>query len=112
MGVFIFSLWIYKGENYMTNLELLKSGGFCFCVKYTEKDKDILDNYLTENNFILFHPSPGLRRWPGYYINYDTKIYASGIIGVMVVKPIGRSIISVDEFLTIVNIFDKRNKVW
>lgn len=96
----------------MTNLELLKSGGYCFCVRYTQKDKSILDNYLKENNYMTFHPSPGLRRWEGYYINYDVKIYATGIIGVMVVKPIGKCIISVDEFLTIVSIFDKKDKVW
>ena len=35
-----------------------------------------------------------------------------GIIGVMVLKPIGRCIISADDFLTIANIFDKKRKVW
>ena len=96
----------------MNNIELLKSGGFCFCVKYTEKDKTIIDDYLQENSYICFHPSPGLRRWPGYYINIDTKIYATGIVGVMVLKPIGKCIISVDEFLLIASVFEGKHQVW
>ena len=90
------------------DLELLKSGGYCFCVKYNNENKDALISYLKENKYKIFHPSSSLPRYPCFYINYDTKICASGIIGIMVLKPIGNCMIDVNDFFNIVSIFDKK----
>ena len=97
----------------MKELELLKSGGYCFCVKcFSNDEKIVIENYLKENSYKVTNGSSALPKDNCYYINYDTKYYTNGIIGIMVLKPIGRCIITVDEFLLIVSIFDKKQKVW
>ena len=77
------------------------------------KGEEIKEGYNC--NFIKFLSNNGFKAWgkKGNYgcewafVNLNTKIYALGIPGVQITEPLGNHAISIEEFITIHNIYKK-----
>ena len=83
-------------------------GNLCFLIK----DNDILK--WNDSKFILWLESQGFEQfkswWDGVdwiYINLNSKTYMCGMPGIAVMEPIGNHALTIEEFMTIYNIYKK-----
>ena len=88
----------------------ISDGTSCFLVS----DDSLLQGW--DAPFIEFLTNEGFESWKtkGYftgtdwiYVNINSKIYAFGMPGVRITTPIGKHAITLDEFMTIYNIYKK-----
>ena len=94
-------------------LPLLKSGTSCFLVRYykDEEEKRLLD-YLNKNNYQWITHSSALPRGSWFFININSKVSRVGIVGIGIVSEVvGNHAISVDDFITISNIYNQYNSI-
>lgn len=80
------------------------------------KDEELKKGY--DSIFVKLLRSYGFKGWgrKGYfdgidwiYVNLNTKKYAFGIPGVAITEPVGKHAITIEEFLTIFDIYIKYN---
>ena len=90
----------------------MREGSSSFLIK----DEELKRGY--DSAFVSLLQSYGFNGWgrKGYYlgidwiyVNINTKKYAFGIPGVAITEPIGNHAITIEEFLTIFDIYLKYN---
>ena len=94
-------------------IPLLKSGAACFLVRYYKDDeKKILLDYLKKNDYQWIIHSSALPRGQWFFININSKVARVGIVGIGIVSEVvGNHAISVDDFITISNIYNQYNSI-
>ena len=97
-------------ESKELTIQSLKEKGGSFLVKIKEYDSDVktLFAYLKQNDYQMIPYLTALPRGEWIYINMVTKTFRYGTIGIAVIpEVIGNHTISVDDFITIANIYKK-----
>lgn len=64
-------------------------------------------NWLKENGFMWWGKKGFFKGCPWIYVNLNNKIYAFGMPGIPITQEFGNHAVTIEEFMTIYNIFEK-----
>lgn len=94
----------------MAEIELLNKGKSCFLVRLNNDYSNVTElfDYFNNHRFVGVIYCSSLPRGSWIYVNIETKTYRYGTIGVAIVgEVVGNHAISVKDFITICDIYNK-----